>query len=375
MASKQFNSVDGYSTGNSGSTINVIDAAGNITASGSITRNSRNVPTVVHQANTPPSSPLEGDQWYNTTTGVLFEYLNDGTSSQWVDVNGLPGVVGPILFPGGTANAVVYLNSSSETATSSSFVFDGTNVTAPRFTSTVATGTSPLVVSSTTVVANLNANALQGSTPATANTASTIALRDANGNISANFFIGNGSQLTGISGGGGGASISNGTSNVNIATSGGNVTTSVAGNANILVVTGTGANIAGTLQVSGVSNLGPNSNVIITGGASGQVLGTDGAGNLSWVSPSAPPAQSVTTVTGNTTMTTSTGVYFANGLLTLTLPAASGNAGVTFYVKNINTAPVTVTGINTIDGDTDIIIQYRNSAITLISDGTNWNIF
>ena len=37
-----------------------------------------------------------------------------------------------------------------------------------------------------------------------------------------------------------GTSISNGTSNVNIDTSGGNVTTSVAGNANILVVTGTG---------------------------------------------------------------------------------------------------------------------------------------
>ena len=45
--------------------------------------------------------------------------------------------------------------------------------------------------------------------------------------------------------------VSNGNSNVNIATSGGNVTTSVNGNANILVVTGTGANVAGTLSVSG----------------------------------------------------------------------------------------------------------------------------
>ncbi len=268
-------------------------------------------------------------------------------------------------------NATIVIDSNGNV--SGNAITATANVTAPRFISNVTTGTSPFVVSSTTVVANLNANALQGSTPATANTASTIALRDANGNISANFFIGNGSQLTGISGGG--ASISNGTSNVNIATSGGNVTTSVAGNANILIVTGTGANVSGTFQVSGISNLGPNGNVIITGGTSGQVLGTDGAGNLSWVSPSAPPAQSVTTVTSNTNMTTSTGVYFADGLLTLTLPGASGNAGVTFYVKNINTQPVTVTGINTIDGDPDIIIQYRNSAITLISDGTNWNIF
>jgi hypothetical protein len=51
--------------------------------------------------------------------------------------------------------------------------------------------------------------------------------------------------------GGGGSNIANGTSNVNIATSGGNVTTSVGGNANIIVVTGTGANIAGTLSASG----------------------------------------------------------------------------------------------------------------------------
>ena len=72
------------------------------------------------------------------------------------------------------------------------------NITTPQFISNVATGTAPIIVTSTTVVANLNANALQGSTPATANTASTIALRDANGNLSANFFIGNGSQLTGI---------------------------------------------------------------------------------------------------------------------------------------------------------------------------------
>jgi len=269
MASKQFNSVDGYSTGNSGSTINVIDAAGNITASGSITRNSRNVPTVVHQANTPPSSPLEGDQWYNTTTGVLFEYLNDGTSSQWVDVNGLPGVVGPILFPGGTANAVVYLNSSSETATSSSFVFDGTNVTAPRFTSTVATGTSPLVVSSTTVVANLNANALQGSTPATANTASTIALRDANGNISANFFIGNGSLLT-------------------------NVTANTANIANIANSV-TLANVSGAGNIASI-NLNGNANTYLDGTGAWSIVSTWDYYAINW---STAPVQVGTTLAGD----------------------------------------------------------------------------
>ena len=83
--------------------------------------------------------------------------------------------------------------------------------------------------------------------------------------------------------GGGATSISNGTSNVNIATSGGNVTISTAGNANIMTVTGTGANIAGTLSVSGTTNLGNVGNVTITGGTNGYLLSTNGSGGLSWV--------------------------------------------------------------------------------------------
>lgn len=83
-----------------------------------------------------------------------------------------------------------------------------------------------------------------------------------------------------------GSSISNGNSNVNIATADGNVTISAGGAANELVITSTGVNVAGTFQVSGVSNLGPASNLIITGGSNGYVLGTDGAGNVSWVEQS-----------------------------------------------------------------------------------------
>jgi len=86
--------------------------------------------------------------------------------------------------------------------------------------------------------------------------------------------------------GGGGTSINNGTSNVKIATSGGNVSTSVAGNSNIFVVTGTGANINGTLGITGQSNLGAVGNVVITGGSPNYVLQTDGSGTLSWVTQS-----------------------------------------------------------------------------------------
>lgn len=76
------------------------------------------------------------------------------------------------------------------------------------------------------------------------------------GNVSANYFIGNGSQLTGISF----SSISNGVSNVNIPTSGGNVTTSVGGAANVIVVAFNGANIAGYANITGnISTAGTTS--------------------------------------------------------------------------------------------------------------------
>jgi hypothetical protein len=68
----------------------------------------------------------------------------------------------------------------------------------------------------------------------------------ATGNITGNFFIGNGSQLTGIDA----TSIQNGNSNVQVYANA-NVATSIGGTANILVVTANGADVTGTVTVSG----------------------------------------------------------------------------------------------------------------------------
>lgn len=62
---------------------------------------------------------------------------------------------------------------------------------ASRFISTVATGTAPLTVASTTLVTNLNADLLDGLNSATAATANTIAARDASGYIFATYFNAN----------------------------------------------------------------------------------------------------------------------------------------------------------------------------------------
>jgi len=98
---------------------------------------------------------------------------------------------------------------------------------------------------------------------------------------------------------GGASNISNGNSNVNIATANGNITFSAVGNANVMTVTGTGANIAGTLSVSGTTNLGAVGNVTITGGSNGYVLSTDGSGNLSWISSATSSNIVLDSFTGN----------------------------------------------------------------------------
>src|SRR5260221_630590 len=58
-------------------------------------------------AASPPSSPLPGDQWFNSTTGALSISINDGNSTQWVQISPPPigmtgpaGPVGPEALPG-----------------------------------------------------------------------------------------------------------------------------------------------------------------------------------------------------------------------------------------------------------------------------------
>ena len=115
----------------------------------------------------------------------------------------------------------------------------------------------------------------------------------ATGNIAGNYIFGNGAFLTGItSGGGGGASIANGTSNVNISTSNGNVTVGVSGVGNVAVFTPTGLSVTGNVYGNTFISNGSGGGIsapgnviggnILTGGyvsATGNVLGNYFIGN------------------------------------------------------------------------------------------------
>ena len=44
---------------------------------------------ITYTASTSPAAAKVGDQWYNTATDILYEYITDGTAAYWVDIQSL----------------------------------------------------------------------------------------------------------------------------------------------------------------------------------------------------------------------------------------------------------------------------------------------
>ncbi len=294
MAFKPFNGANGFSVGQL-TPINIADANGNLIANGITVSAKANLGPIGNVIITGGSSGQAittdgaGNLTFTTVGGTAtlsngnsnIQILNNAniTFSSTGNAN-IMVVTGTGVNVAGTLNATGNANAGNF---GTAQVLATANITTPQVIANIAQGTAPFLVNSNTVVANLNASLLLGATSASANTASTVALRDSSGNLSANFFIGNGSQLTGLST----ASISNGNSNVNIPAANGNVNISAVGTANVVVVTATGANIAGTLNATGnanVGNLGTGGLIVATGNVtssanliSDNILGRTGA--------------------------------------------------------------------------------------------------
>ena len=150
------------------------------------------------------------------------------------------------------------------------------------------------------------------------------------GNVTGNYFIGNGSLLTGISGGGGGgASISNGTSNVTVVSSGGNATVGIGGTGNVAVFATTGQYVTGLISASG--NIITAANMVVGGGSGGNITGVNVI------------SANIVSATGNITGGNLIG-RLANGTSNISIPAASGN--IIFSVNGVSTsADITQYGI------------------------------
>lgn len=81
----------------------VVSASGNVYGNAILSdnyfyANGQPIPSgIVYTAGTtPPTGPDVGDQWYNTTSDVLYEFINDGTTSYWVDTTS-PAFAGGVV--------------------------------------------------------------------------------------------------------------------------------------------------------------------------------------------------------------------------------------------------------------------------------------
>jgi hypothetical protein len=95
--------VTGNVTGGNVSTGGLVSATGNVFGNAILSNNylyANGVPIptgIVYTASpAPPAGPDIADQWYDTTNDVLYEYISDGTSQYWVDVNS-PAFAGGVV--------------------------------------------------------------------------------------------------------------------------------------------------------------------------------------------------------------------------------------------------------------------------------------
>jgi hypothetical protein len=102
-----------------------------------------------------PSGPNNGDQWYNTSNDVLYEYVFDGTSSYWVDVQtsviaANAVVTIPELIQANIGAFQTYANTKIGTNTNSNLVVDATT------TSTSTTTGALVVAGGAGIASNIN---------------------------------------------------------------------------------------------------------------------------------------------------------------------------------------------------------------------------
>ncbi|CAB4163884.1 hypothetical protein UFOVP1146_240 [uncultured Caudovirales phage] len=192
----------------------------------------------------------------------------------------------------------------------------------PSATTVAGTSPVPLVYSGVTYGANLTTIGAFVTTNAVTVSAS--------GNITGSYFLGNGSQLSGIDA----TSIQSGTSNVKVVSSGGNITIGVNGTSNVVVVDAFGTYITGNLSVTGNATLSGNilGDRIQNGSTSFDIQAASGNANITVAG------------TSNVAVFATTGEY-VTGLISATGNVIGGNV-TTAGVLTVNSGSAVTAIVN-----------------------------
>jgi len=201
----------------------------------------------------------------NVSTANIAYYVNVTSNSTNTSSFFIP-------FVSSTGNSAVYIDT---TANDLSYQPSSGNLTAAYHVGngyylTGITATASLPITSGT--SNININSGGNATVSIGGTANILVVSTSgltvtnNVDVGLNYFKGNGFYLTGVDTAG---KVANGSSNLSINTNSGNITMGVGGFSNVVVVAGTGINVAGYANITGI--ISTNSNVAI--GSAGYFVG------------------------------------------------------------------------------------------------------
>jgi hypothetical protein len=238
-------------TSKSNATLVITDTGANITGTANISGNANvgNLGTATAIITTGNITTINSGLMQNGNSNVTIAANSDvtvaanGSVRMTVAANGNVGIANST--PAHTLSVTGTINISGNANVGNlgtAQILASANITSPQLISNIAIGTAPLVVTSTTQVANLNV-ALAGNA----------------------------------------VNLNNGTSNV-VVTSSGNITIGSAGNAAVFTVAGVGANLTGNLTTTGIKTDNyyyANGSAITFGGGSGLTYTASGTAPVS----------------------------------------------------------------------------------------------